>query len=365
MLRSKKDTMICYINRSTVDYDVRLNKYVQACKSANMSYLVIGWDRLLNAKFVDDFEYQMKMYCPYAQGKKIIPLLCWAIFVWYHLIKNFTKYKVIHACNMENAILAIPFKLFGKKVVLDIYDSQIIKIERKLAPIVDCLVLPAEKRLEQIGIEKSALKHFIEIENVPTFDIYLDPQKGLNREKIYLSYVGVFQKQIRGIENLLKMVLEDDRFVLDIAGVGDELDKLVASAAEDCDRVHYHGKVQYDEALSIMNNSDFIVALYYPYSSNHIYASPNKSYEALFLSTPIITSADTLVGDIVTKNNTGYVVDDTYEGLHNLFNDVDTIDFKQLYQLKCANCEMRWKEVFSNYKSKILQGHYLDIIQSL
>ena len=24
--------MICFINRSTVDYDVRLHKYVQACK---------------------------------------------------------------------------------------------------------------------------------------------------------------------------------------------------------------------------------------------------------------------------------------------------------------------------------------------
>ena len=356
--------MICYINRSTVDYDVRLNKYVQACKSANMSYFVIGWDRLLNAKFVDDFEYQMKMYCPYAQGKKIIPLLCWAIFVWYHLIKNFTKYKVIHACNMENAILAIPFKLFGKKVVLDIYDSQIIKIVRKLAPIVDCLVLPAEKRLEQIGIEKSALKHFIEIENVPTFDIYLEPQKGLKREKIYLSYVGVFQKQIRGIENLLKMVLEDDRFVLDIAGVGDELDKLVASAAEDCDRLHYHGKVQYDEALSIMNNSDFIVALYYPYSSNHIYASPNKSYEALFLSTPIITSKGTWVGEKVFKSNTGYVVDDTLDGLRSLFANVDSIEFEKEYQIKCENCESLWSSTYSDYLNTVLVGKYLNLVKT-
>lgn len=357
--------MICYINRSTVDYDVRLNKYVQACKSANVSYFVVAWDRLLNAKFVDEHEYQMKMYCPYAQGKKIIPLLRWALFVWYHLIRNFTKYKVIHACNMENAILAIPFKLFGKKVVLDIYDSQIIKIERKLALIVDCLVLPAEKRLEQIGVKKSMLKHFMEIENVPTFDICLEPQIGLKHDKIYLSYVGVFQKQIRGIENLLKMVLEDDRFVLDIAGVGDELDQLVVSIAQTCNRVRYHGKVQYDEALSIMNNSDFIVALYYPYSSNHIYASPNKSYEALFLSTPIITSAGTLVGDVVAETNTGYVVDDTYEGLHNLFADIETIDFKKSYEIKCANCKSRWKGVFSNYKSRILQNHYLDIIRSL
>ena len=59
--------MICYINRSTVDYDVRLNRYVQACKETGTPYFVIGWDRMLNAKYVDENEYQLKVYCPYAQ----------------------------------------------------------------------------------------------------------------------------------------------------------------------------------------------------------------------------------------------------------------------------------------------------------
>ena len=190
--------MICYINRSTVDYDVRLNKYVQACKETGTPYFVIGWDRMLNAKFVDENEYQLKVYCPYAQGKKLIPAIRWFFFMWYYLIKNFRKYKVIHACNMENALFSLPFKLLGKKIVFDIYDSQVIKLERKIAPKVDCLILPAEKRLEQIGIDKSFLKRFMEIENVPTFNISLKPVEGLKREKIFLSYVGVFQKKFGG-----------------------------------------------------------------------------------------------------------------------------------------------------------------------
>lgn len=61
--------MICYINRSTVDYDVRLKKYIQACKATHTPYFVIGWDRMLNAKYVDEHEHQMKAYCPYGQGK--------------------------------------------------------------------------------------------------------------------------------------------------------------------------------------------------------------------------------------------------------------------------------------------------------
>ena len=89
--------MICFINRSTVDYDVRLHKYVQACKDTKTPYFVIGWDRLLNSKFIDEHEYQMKEYLPYAQGKKILPSIKWFCFIWYYLIKNFRKYKVIHA----------------------------------------------------------------------------------------------------------------------------------------------------------------------------------------------------------------------------------------------------------------------------
>ena len=357
--------MICYINRSTIDYDVRLNKYVQACKVAHIPYFVIGWDRLLNARFKDEHEYQMKLYCPYAQGKRIIPLLRWFFFVWYYLIKNFRQYKVIHACNMENALFILPFKLLGKKIIFDVYDSQVIEIEKRLATKVDCLILPAEKRLEQIGISKQSIKNFLEIENVPTFDTSLKPYLGLHRDRIYLSYVGVFQKKIRGIENLLKLVLEDERFELDIAGVGDELDEIVRNASDRCDRIRYYGKVQYSDALKIMNESDFIVALYYPYSSNHVYASPNKSYEALFLSTPIITSQGTLVGEIVGRTNTGYVVDDTFNGLKDLFKDFETDIFKQKYQTKCQNCTMRWLTVYADYKERVLEGKYCQMVKDI
>lgn len=357
--------MICYINRSTVDYDVRLHKYVQACKDTKTPYFVIGWDRMLNAKFVDEHEYQLKLYCPYAQGKKLIPAIRWFFFMWYYLLKNFRKYKVIHACNMENALFSLPFKLLGKKIVFDVYDSQIISLERKIATMVDCLVLPAEKRLEQIGIEKRCLKRFLEIENVPTFNISVEHVEGLKCDKIYLSYVGVFQKNIRGLENLVNMVLQDNRFVLDIAGVGDDLESMLIEAANRCNRINYHGKVQYTEALEIMNKSDFIIALYYPYFSNHIFASPNKSYEALFLATPIITSIGTLVGHKVIESNTGYVVDDTLNGLHSFFKDVDTMQFKKEYDNKVNNCKLLWNQVYVDYRRKILEGEYLNLVRSL
>lgn len=357
--------MICYINRSTVDYDIRLNKYVMACKQTKTPYFVIAWDRLLNAKFVDEYEHQLKLYCPYAQGKKILPLIRWSLFVYYYLIKNFSKYKVIHACNMENTLLVLPFRLLGKKIIFDVYDSQIPKIERKIIPMVNALILPHEKRLEPIGINKENVKNLFVVENAPALDYKLKDLKPRTDSKIHLSYVGTFQAKMRGIENLLDVVKSDERFVLDIAGTGDALDAMVQQYAEDCARIHYHGKVVYTDALELMHNSDYIVALYYLCAPIHKYASPNKFHESLFLGRPIITSKGTLVGTRVEEANTGYVVEDTIKGLKSVFDGYGSDSYMKEYQTKCKNCSRMWENDYKNYRMEWLECKYIGLVKSM
>jgi len=357
--------MICFINRSTVDYDIRMNKYVQACKATNTPYFVLGWDRMLNAKFVDEHEKQLKIYSPYGQGRNFWHLLRWMFFVWFNLISNIGKYKVIHACNMENAMFVLPFKLFGKKIVFDIYDSQIAKVEKIIIPKVDTLILPHQKRLEQIGISKDKVENLFIVENAPTLNYELRPLKPRKDDKIHLSYVGTFQKKIRGIEHLLQLVKQDNRFVLDIAGTGDELDSVVKEYAAECNRIIFHGKVLYDEALELMHNSDFIVALYYLSIPVHKYASPNKFHESLFLGRPIITSKDTLVGARVEAANTGYVVDDTLEGLASVFDGYGTESYLIKYREKCKNCGQLWENNYKNYRTQWMEGEYIKLIRRL
>ena len=357
--------MICYINRSTVDYDIRLNKYVQACKATGIPYLVIGWDRMLNAKYVDEHEKQLKVYSPYGQGRNFWHLLRWLAYVWYHLIIYWGRYKVIHACNMENTLFVLPFKLFGKKIIFDVYDSQIISIEQKIIKFVDLLILPHEKRLEQLGVKKERIKNLFIVENVPALDYELKPLQTRTDEMIHLSYVGTFQKKIRGIENLLQLVIQDERFVLDIAGTGDELDAIVKQSSVDCDRIRYHGKVLYSEALELMHNSDFIVALYYLCIPVHKYASPNKFHESLFLGRPIITSQNTLVGSRVEESNTGYVVEDTLAGLLSVFDGYGTDSYMKNYAEKCKNCSQLWNNEYKNYRKDWMEGEYIKHVKEL
>lgn len=357
--------MICFINRSTVDYDIRLNKYVQACKMTNTPYFVLGWDRMLNAKYVDENEKLLKIYSPYGRGKNLWYLLRWLLFVWYNLILNYNKYKVIHACNMENTLLVLPFKLLGKKIIFDVYDSQIVSIEQKIIPQIDTLILPHVKRLEQIGMKSEEVNKLFIVENVPALDYELKPLNPKTDNKIHLSYVGTFQKRIRGIENLLQLVKQDDRFILDIAGTGDELDTVVRQYAADCDRIIYHGKVLYTDALELMHNSDYIVALYYLHAPVHKYASPNKFYESLFLARPIITSKNTLVGERVEISNTGYVVEDTLESLASVFDGYGTDSYMNDYVDKCESCSQLWTNEYKSYRKLWMEGEYIQLVKNL
>ena len=359
--------MICFINRSTVDYDIRLQKYVQACMETNTPYCVIGWDRLRNCSKIYPNEHQYHAYSPYGNGlKSIFPLIGWVFFVLYNLIKLKKQYEVIHACNMENCLISFPAKWFGKKLVLDIYDSERPKIERRLVKILDGTILPSTQRIEQIGTTIESIHNYLEIENVPVIKRLESLKREVEfPEKIHLSYVGVFQSQCRGLENLISLVNSDERILLDIAGTGGGLDQLVKEASINNSRINYYGKVEYPQALSIMGNSDFIVALYYLVDKDHIYASPNKYYESLALGKPIITSKGTLVGNNVDKNNTGYIIEDSIDALKNLFKNIGSKEFKDHYYTKSMNCRSLWEKTYSTYFDKSLKERYIRYMKAI
>lgn len=359
--------MICFINRSTVDYDIRLQKYVMACQETETEYCVIGWDRTKNCSKVYPNEYQYQAYSPYGNGlKSLFPLIGWVFYVLYHLVKLRKKYRVIHACNIENYMVALPAKWFGKKMVLDIYDSTESKLETQMAKRCDALILPSNHRLEQIKVNRDKLNRYMEIENVPVF------HEGIKRKttpeipsKIHLSYVGVMQRSIRGIENVLNLVKEDNRFVLDIAGTGDGLDEEIEKLSRENNRINYYGKVNYQKALEIMNASDFIIALYYLNEPSHKYASPNKYYESLYLAKPVITTKETLVGKTVEEYDTGYTVNDTIEALNKLFERVTSDKFLKEYRIKSQNCEERWLKVYSSYYDSVTKGNYIEMMAAI
>ena len=370
--------MICFLRCATVSEDIRLTKYIQAANARNIPLFALTWDRLgKNEK--QDFEIQFKRSAPFGlRWRNLWNKILWQFFVIYNLIKFKSNYNVIHATNFENIFPALLLKLiFNKKIVYDIYDSTSSDFSNNIFLIIikkldifaikksDLLVLADEKRLEQIKIKKSTCKNFLEIENVPNFQDKVFPINELDMRKIRLSYVGVFDR-MRGLEELLNFVNKNENFVLNIAGTGTLIDLIKNESAKNT-RIIYHGLVKYQDGIEIMRNSDFIIGMYHKKASNHVYAAPNKFFEALYLAKPLITTNGTLVGSKTEKYLTGYTIEESEDDLAFLFNNFieNKSESIKKYDKVIKNAAQLWNETYSNYFENRLKNNYINFIISL
>ena len=72
-----------------------------------------------------------------------------------------------------------------------------------------------------------------------------------------------------------------------IAGFGDDRIERRCIEMSARENIKYFGTVSYEQGLHISYNSDIIYAMYCKTNPNHIYAAPNKYYEAMLLQSLI------------------------------------------------------------------------------
>jgi len=363
--------MICYLRCQPISEDIRLKKYIQACKKRKVNYLAFTWDRLLMGIY-DNNEIQFKTQCLYGQGiKNLFKKLSWQFFLLKELFLNRKKYSVIHACDFDTIFPALLAKfILKKKVIYDIYDaagttqSFLQKSLRTLDNIaikhVDRLILADQERVKQINLSEAAQKKLFVVENVPMVDDKVYPN-AFETDGTKISYVGVLDRH-RGLENLLECVKRNESIFLYIAGTGTLQDE-VKKASIECNRISYYDRVLYSKGLSIMKGSDIICGLYYPYISNHIYAAPNKYFESLYLGVPILTSKGTLVGKKTRTHNTGYTIDSTIKDMENFLLSIDV----KSDEYKCIknNTIQIWDRFYAKYFETTLCNNYIQILNNL
>lgn len=373
--------MICFLRCAPINEDIRLRKYTEACKSRSVNFFAITWDRMKRG-VKEDYEIQFQMIAPYGNRyKNAWSRIIWQFFVFINLLKNKKRYSTIHVTNFENILPALLIKFFcGKKVIYDIYDSSSADLSNKVLLMFirnldrfcirksDILILPAKERLKQMDLDASDYNIFFEVENVPNIKDISIPKNNLNISTIKLSYVGDFDYN-RGLEELLQFVEKNSRITLDIAGRG-SLKKNIEELSAKNPRIVYYGQVPYEKGIEIMKKSDFILGMYYTKNgtlTNHIYASPNKYCESLYLAKPLVTTRKTLVGDRVKNGNTGYVIGETVEDLQALFDKYNESNPKMIkeYNEIINNSAELWNQKYVNYFEKVLKTYYIDLVNKL
>jgi len=338
---------IVIIRSNQVNPDPRVEKLAEVLVKNRNRVVIMAWNRnefyLPSEQLVeiDDFLYKIvriRISAGYGRGlSNFFPMLKWQIFLFLWLVKNRDIYDIIHACDFDTIIPSILVKLlFKKKVIYDIFDYYVdsFKIPSFFKPIIrffdkvamkisDKIILCDENRLKQISFYN--LKKIEIIQNTPKdmlFYFRSNPNYLYRKNSnLTLAYVGILQEG-RFIKEMIEIFKRHPEWNLIIGGFGPLESEIMRNMREN---IIFLGRLSYVDALRVYYESDAIFAIYDPSIPNHKFSSPNKLFEAMMLSKPIIVAKGTGIDKLVTEEKIGIAVDydnikDTEEALRSLEN---------------------------------------------
>lgn len=283
------------------------------------------------------------------------------------------SYKIIHACDFDTVLPALLFKLlFRKTLIYDVFDwfvdsrhfknklvkNTILLVEKIVLRLSDVTIICDEERSKQLNYMP---KQLWVLPNIPDFRFKYNFMENKNKmdKVIHLSYVGTMPAD-RGIEKLLECVRKNTSLQLEIAGFG-IMDKMVKEYSDKYSNICFYGTVPYEKGIQIMQRSDIIIAIYEKVVLNNVYAAPNKYYEGLYLSKPILTTQGTLVGNHTEKDRTGFVIGESLEELESFFKQEH---LQELIIEYGKNAGLIWTERFENYVYQFMTQKYLAFINN-
>ncbi len=309
--------LICRAN--AVAPDPRVEKTSRALSEGGYAVQILGWDRSgalpCREEHNEVLIQRIRLRSLRLSGLlNIFPLICWTIWLFFWLYRHRKSYDVIHACDLDTVLPALWAKrLWGKRVVYDIFDFYadmlrktpgwvtrwVRKVEISAIDRADALILADDSRRQQI--EGASPRRVAVIYNAPedTPDL-----SGFDHgSKFRLAYFGNLQVE-RGLLHLLAVLSRHLEWNLDLGGSGPDEAQIVAQARQ-LPNVTWHGILPYEQVIQLSRKADILVATYDPAIPNHRYSSPNKVFEAMMLSKPVVVAKGSGVDRLVEQNECG------------------------------------------------------------
>ena len=371
--------MIALLRCNAISNDPRVKKYLNYIEEKNIDYHILGWDRN-----EENLELRNCTFFKRKSGYNVGGIkAAWNRILWmWFCFKELSRIKpnFIHGCDLDSAFPAVMYKIFRNrrvKVLFDVFDwfsatlynqPKIITLAFKAMESLttkhsDHILICEKEREDQIPYDVSdkidILPNIPMVRDESTFK-YKDKSLMFPNENITISYVGGLYGE-RFLDELLD-IAEKGYVNLLIAGFGDDRIEKRCVEISKKENVKYLGGVSYELGLHIAFHSDVIYAMYCKTNPNHIYAAPNKYYEAMLLGKPIITTEGTIVGEKVKINNTGFVVNEDKLELENLLLALKSMP--EVILQNGENAKKLWETEFSTYTIDFLQNKYNNYIFS-
>ncbi len=327
---------ILILRSNPVSPDSRVERTAQVLSAAGHEVIVIGWDRNQNLSLHEEHGYGTleRIRIPAGfnvgirQGHRVLQF--WWYLFWQLLSR---EYDAVHACDFDTAVPALLAAFFRRKQrVFDIFDFYggggkvpgwlrpvIRQAERLMMRLAHRIIIVDQSRLTLIPASQQA--KVVVIYNSPP-DVSASTLKSPipKTSKLRVVYAGQLNEG-RFILEVATAVnfLPEAEFI--IAGFGPEhwVTRLKAHI-EPFRNVRWIGKLSFLESLGLESTADVLFALYDTAIPQNRTASSNKLFEAMMLVKPIIVNKGTSMDIVVSRYQSGYVVEKPSEaGLVTLF----------------------------------------------
>jgi len=287
----------------------RIAKEAGTLARAGFDVHVILWDREVaypaEEKTRDGIQiHRYRLRAPEGQPSLALLIPRW----WAHLFFRLLRLRpdVVHAVDFDTVVPAYgAVRLVGARLVYDIFDFYAEMITASLSPRLrqflanwertmitraDAVIVPDLHRREQFGTARPKL--LVEILNVPEERSL--PGTREDPDQFVVFYGGMIAKD-RGLMDLM-VACEDVGANLVVAGHGPDEAELL-DLIESSHAASYAGTISYEEVLKQTAACQVVAALYDPAIPNNRFAAPNKLFEAMMFSKPVIVSEGTLAAD--------------------------------------------------------------------
>ena len=371
--------MVILIRSNDVVSDPRAMKYVRYLDETKQDYVLIGWDRDGKMQDTDKAVYYHRQAGYNVGGMRAAwNRIGWMRFVVKTLRRLNIEGAVLHGCDLDGVYPAIIYNkmLPGSKqsrIVYDVFDWFSDTLYNQAKPVLwafkymekhsvqnsDFIIICEPERVEQIPYPIQENKLSV-LPNIPYFSnldfLKKDDVNSFDNDLPTFSYVGGFVPT-RCINEIISLA-ERGIINLVIAGFGNGQIENRLKLLSTCPNIRYYGKVKYTDGLNIMYNSDIVYAMYSVSNPNHVYAAPNKYYEAQMLGRPLFTTKGTIVEHKVLQNGIGYVSGESLGEIETVIKHIEKNDMKQ----KGAKANLLWREKFSTYTDNFMRTNYQAII---
>lgn len=366
------------ITRSNpVDPDSRVEKEANSLLKAGYDVTILAWDRSANYFVRHDRKKLPNGNVPritfgaqaeYGAGMKSLPSYLKfqiSLFVW--LLKNKNRYDIFHFCDFDTAFTGSHVcRIFGKKYIFDIFDYLstdaetffqrfIEKRENNIINHADATIICSEKRTEQI--RKAKPRKLTVVHNSPEIMSSLE-RKNINNDVVKIAYIGCLQ-DYRLLPEMVHAISVKEGVELHIGGLG-KYEAYMREASEKYANIFFYGKLQYEDTLRLEADCDLMTAIYDPKIGNHVYAAPNKFYEALCLGKPLIMAKETGMSEFVMENKIGTLIDFNEEGF------VEGLDRLIAEKETWGNMGSKMKKLYNEkFSWKTMEGRLIQLYQEI